>query len=141
MYHRYKDITSFEEDCFNPHIDSKFWACKYFWMEFILLAVTPLPYVHYDFWHMAKGEVMIKYRLEEVFLSIMAARGFFLVRAIFNYSVYTDPYSKKLCQQYGFEATTYYSILCEYTYNPMRFISLLFVFFVLLYAFLLRIYE
>lgn len=34
-----------------------------------------------------------------------------------------------------------YAILCELTFNPMRFISMVFVLFVTLYAYLLRIYE
>jgi len=141
LYHRYKDITSSEEDRYNPIIDCSFYKCKYFWMEFILLSVTPLPYFHYEFTHVAKGGLVVTYRLEDVFLSIMAFRGFFLIRAIFNYSVYTDSYSKKLCQQYGFESSMIYAMLCELTYNPMRFISLLFVLFVTVYAYLLRIYE
>lgn len=97
LYHRYKDITSSEEDRYNPVIECSYYKCKWFWIEFFLLGITPMPYFHYEFTHIAKGGVVVTYRLEDVFLSIMAFRGFFLLRAIFNYSVYTDCYSKKLC--------------------------------------------
>lgn len=141
LYHRYKDITSSEEDKYDPLVHGRFYSQRSFWLEFIMLSCTPPPYLHLTFPHVAKGGVEVKYRLEEVMLSIMAFRGYFLLRAIFNYSVYTNPYSKKLCQNYGFHSSNSYAILCEMTYNPIRLIIWLFIGFVIFGAYLLRIYE
>lgn len=71
----------------------------------------------------------------------MVLRGFFILRAITNYSYYTDPYSRKLSSQYGFNSNIRYALLCELKYNPFRFIIVLWLSFVLTFAYVLRIYE
>lgn len=44
-----------------------------------------------------KVNVTVNYYLSEYMLTVMAFRGFYIFRSYFNYSEYTDPYSKKLC--------------------------------------------
>lgn len=50
--------------------------------------------------------------LDEILLSIMVLRSFFILRAFTNYSHYTDPYSRKLSSQYGFDSNIGYALLC-----------------------------
>ena len=42
----------------------------------------------------------------------MWLRVFFLVRSLFNYSLYTDAHSKKLCKMYGFDADVRWTVKC-----------------------------
>ena len=60
--------------------------------------------------HTAKKETVVYYFLSEFMLAIMAMRGFYVLRSYINYTKYTDPYSKKLCQNYGFNANIRFTI-------------------------------
>lgn len=75
-------------------------------------------------------------------LAVMAFRGFYILRSYYNYQNYTDPFSKKLSQQYGFNANLRFSFKAQLrgatSTNTVIFISVLFVLF---YAYLLRIFE
>lgn len=55
---------------------------------------------------------MVTYLFSEMILAVMWFRVYFLVRSIFNYSIYTDAYSKKLCQTYGFSANVRFTFKC-----------------------------
>jgi hypothetical protein len=71
----------------------------------------------------------------------MALRILVIVRVWLNYSVYTDTYTKKLSQQYGFAADMMFALKSKLRNNPMGTISTLFVTFVMLYSYVLRIFE
>jgi len=95
LYYRYKEVTSSEIDKYSPQLTHaiKNWA---FVVEFVILAATPLPYFDYIIETTGKGGLAVYYTFDDLILSIMAFRGIFFLRAVFNYSIYTDPYSKKL---------------------------------------------
>ena len=67
-------------------------------IEFMLLATCPLPFIDFYVPLVGKNGIVVNYFLSEFMLSVMAFRGFYIIRTMFNYSIYTDPYSKKLCQ-------------------------------------------
>jgi len=71
----------------------------------------------------------------------MFVRVYFLLRAIFNYSMYTDTYAKKLCRNYGVSANVRFSFKCLLIRYPGQTIVMTFSLSVLIIAYLLRIFE
>ena len=69
----------------------------HFAMEFMFLLFCPVPYVDFYISHVAKKERIIYYFFSELMLALMAFRIIFFVRSVFNYYIYTDAYSKKIC--------------------------------------------
>lgn len=81
------------------------------------------------------------YYLCDFILVFMFLRLFFLARSIMNYSLYTDSYSKRLCQQYGFTSGVRFSLKVYFINSPMKFVMLLFFINTIIIAYLLRILE
>lgn len=107
----------------------------------LVLSLCPLPYYDKYFDHTARGNVKVYYFLSEIQTAVMSTRFFFLLRAGLNYSKYKDFFSKKLCQMYGFQTSMSYTIKCELKERPARTVACIFVFFVVQYAYILRIFE
>jgi len=81
------------------------------------LIICPIPY--YDFIIMINAPsldrmstIKIYYLLSDFILAFMFARVFFLMRAGFNYSMFMDVYSKKLCKAFGFTANVRFAYKC-----------------------------
>ena len=74
-------------------------------------------------------------------LVLMFVRVIFLIRAIFNYSTFTDLYSKRLCESYGFTANVRFTFKCLIIRNPglTTFCTIFVSTFML--AYFLRIFE
>lgn len=106
-----------------------------------MMSITPIPYFDMYIEHDAKSGVKVYYFLSEIMLSVMAFRLVYIVRAYFNYSIYADSYSKKLFQQYGFEANLGFTFKAQLINQPQRTIGLVFISFVLMYSYILRIFE
>jgi hypothetical protein len=72
--------------------------------------VEPIPFydtiIKFDYMNIAdKGsKVTVYFLLSDFLLIIMFARIYFVIRAVFNFSRFTDVYAKKLCKSYGFTA-------------------------------------
>jgi hypothetical protein len=79
--------------------------------------------------------------LSDYFLAIMFARFFFLMRTIFNHSIYTDAFFKKLCREYGFNPGVRFTLKCYLATNPGETISILFITTLLIIAYIFRIFE
>lgn len=60
---------------------------------------------------------------------------------MFNYSVYTDPLSKKVCKGYGFYAGTNFAIQSKLLIDPFQTCFIMFFGTVCLFAYLVRIFE
>ena len=88
-----------------------------------------------------KTRVRVQYLLSDFILVIMFSKIIFLIRAIFNYSMFTDTYAKKLCNNYGVSANIRFSFKCQMINHPMRTIFLVFFSSVLILAYQLRIFE
>ena len=71
----------------------------------------------------------------------MLLRLFFIARTCINYSVYTDAYSKKLCRQYGFTSGVRFTLKVQCLMNPTYFVGTLFLANILIFSYVLRIFE
>ena len=89
----------------------------------------------------ATGGHTIYYFLSDFFIAIMFFRLFFVIRMLFSYSMYTDAYSKKLCNSYGFSGGTRFVLKSMMLLEPGKSVVFLFVFSVLIFAYLIRIFE
>ena len=88
-----------------------------FWLEAFILLIGPLPYYDPIITISALGidkreRVIVEYLLSDFILSFMFIKMIFLIRAVFNYSMYTDTYAKKLCNNYGVSANIRFSFKC-----------------------------
>lgn len=68
-------------------------------------------------------------------------RIYFLVRSCFNYSIYTDAYSKKLCKSYGINDDVKWTLKCYINKKPEKTVCCLFVCSTLILSYVLRIFE
>ena len=120
-----------------------------FLLEVLILAICPLPfYEHYipiDYDYIADdGSVdtlTAYYTLSDFLMAFMFLRVFFLCRTVINFSIYTDAFSKKLCNSYGFISGVRFTVRCHMQQNPGRTIMFIFTVSVLVLAFLLRVFE
>ena len=79
--------------------------------------------------------------LSDYFFAFMFCRFFFLMRTIFNHSIYTDAFFKKLCREYGFNPGVRFTLKCYLATNPGETISILFISTLLMIAYVFRIFE
>ena len=113
-----------------------------FMFEVTLLMVSPIPYYdRYITYEDCKDGITVHYLLSEFLVAIMILRMYFLIRTFFNFSLYADAISKKICKNYGFEAGVRYTIKCLIIVNPE--VTVLSFFFGSLFigAYIVRIFE
>lgn len=107
------------------------------------------PYPFYEcfivgYYEDKKGDIDNKYFLyflSDWLLVFMFTRLYFSYRAIINYSLYTDAYSRKVCKTFGFTSGVRFSYKCHLENNPGMFVLVLFVGTVLLLSYIMRIFE
>ena len=85
--------------------------------------------------------IVAEYFLGDFFLAFMFLRVYQILRCVMNYCLYTDAFSKKLCETYGFENGISFAIKCLLRIYPARIILLNFAVFTMLYSYLLRLFE
>jgi hypothetical protein len=71
----------------------------------------------------------------------MFLRVFFVARSLFNYSIYTDAYFKKLCREHGFNPGVRFTFKCYLATYPERTIMSLFFGTLMIIAYVFRILE
>ena len=86
-----------------------------FWREAFIFLIVPIPY--YDFiiteevLNLDKNSyVTVYYLFSDFILASMFLRFIFIIRAVFNYTIFMDIYSKKLCKTYGFTANMKFAL-------------------------------
>ena len=91
----------------------------------------------------AKSETIDVYYLASDFLfAAKFLRIYFVIRAIFNYNIYMDLYSKKLCKtQYGFTANIRFTFKSLLKTRPGLLVTTITVGSILVLAYLIRIFE
>ena len=125
---------------------------RYFVVEVMLLLMCPLPwfeyYVEFPYVLSAKNNrtgvlenIVIKQFLSDFIMCFMFFRIFFGFRAIFNYSIYSDAYSRKVCKYYDFYPGFRFILKSNFISNPVTTIVTLFSLSVINLAFLLRVFE
>ena len=71
----------------------------------------------------------------------MFFRIYFLFKSIFNYSIFTDAFSKGLCRDYGFYPGQRFILKCLFVSSPTTTVLVMFITTTLLLAYVLRIFE
>lgn len=71
----------------------------------------------------------------------MFIRWIFLYRSILNYSPYTDAFTRKLCQENGFNFSYLFMVKCMFHKAPFKFVLINFILFVIFFSQLLRTFE
>ena len=71
----------------------------------------------------------------------MFFRIFFVIRAVFNYNMYTDVFAKKLCRSYGFTANVRFTFKSLLKTDPARTVSVTMLGSVLVLAYCMRVFE
>jgi hypothetical protein len=84
---------------------------------------------------------VIPHLLSDLLFAIMFFRVIYLARSVFNYSIYSDAYFKKLCKEYGFNPGVRFSLKCYLSLYPERTVIFLFFSTIFVLAYLLRIFE
>ena len=137
----------------NPLEDPKVRAIKKrrimtrgFFIETAILLIFPYPFYErifsFDFISVdGKTTEQVYYPLCHFLIVARFARLFFLVRSIFNFSLYTDAYSKKLCQSYGFTSEVRFTFKCLFATNPEKLVVIIFGSTIMILAYVLRIFE
>ena len=90
---------------------------------------------------LCKNNFPVVYLLSEFQLAFMWLRVYFILRSIFNYSIYTDAYSKKLCQSYGFSSGVRFTFKCYMIGSPEWTVIILFSSTIMILAYILRVFE
>ena len=80
--------------------------------EVLVLCLSPIPYFDAYVPFEAKTGKTGHYLLSEIMVAFMWLRMYFLIRTVFNYSIYSDALSKKICKSYGVDANVRYIIKC-----------------------------
>ncbi len=85
--------------------------------------------------------VKVYYLVSDFILVVMFLRIFFVIRAIFNYNMYTDVFAKKLCRSYGFTANVRFTFKSLLKTDPARTVSVTMLGSVMVLAYCLRVFE
>lgn len=145
--------TAFNSDSQNLLENNKLYqktlVNRFFFLEILMLLICPLPFyehyimVEYDVENGDGGTFDLKcnYFVSDFILAFMFLRFIFMIRAVINYSIYTDAYSKKLCLSYGFTSNVRFAIKCHLSMSPTLTVFTLFGFVVFVIAYVLRIFE
>jgi hypothetical protein len=122
------------------------WFGTSFWFEAFIFLIWPIPY--YDFIitidtidQARTGTVPVYYLFSDFILALMWIRCIFILRAVFNYTIFMDIYSKKLCKSYGFTANVRFAFKCMLNSSPGYTVFAVLFLSVLILAYLLRIFE
>ena len=83
----------------------------------------------------------VYYLASDFILVFMFLRLFFVMRAVFNYSMYTDVFAKKLCRSYGFTANVRFTYKSLLKTDPAKTVIITMFASTLVLAYQLRVFE
>lgn len=111
-----------------------------------MILLCPIPYwdmiIDINALNTSKtAPVPVYYLLSDFILAFMFVRTIFLARAVINYSIFMDIYSKRLCKSYGFTANVRFSFKCFVRSSPGSTVAIILACSVLILAYLMRIAE
>ena len=123
------------------------WFRPSFWAEALLFCICPIPYydqvIRVKFMDMTDktSYTYTYYLISDFILIFMFLRLFFVVRAIFNYNIFTDVYAKKLCKSYGFTAGQRFTFKSILKTKPEMTVMVMTLGSILIFAYIIRITE
>lgn len=136
----YDDIVNANKDkCEFTH--QNHWFNKYFFFDFFILFISPIPFYDAYVTMEINGGDSLTFFLNDFLFAFMFLRLYQFVRSLFNYSIYTDPLSKKVCKDYGFSAGTNFAIQSKILIDPFQTCFIMFFGTVFIFAYLVRIFE
>ena len=103
--------------------------------------IIPNVYYHGYVETTSNGNKKVYMLFSECLFAFMWLRLLFLIRTSYNYSVYRDPLSKKICQSYGFRSGIFYTIKCQLLISPEQTVMTVFAITIFSAAYLVRIFE
>lgn len=119
-----------------------------FFFEFSILIIHPPPGVEklYTFMiiNMLGNKnilVPVYYLLSDFLFALMFCRFYFLIRALLNFSIFSDLYSKRLCSKFGVEASVGFYCKALYVKKPGVIIILISSLSITWLSYVLRIFE
>lgn len=119
-----------------------------FAMEFLILAVHPLPYYereyHVEYLDMLATKTLYvdtRYMLGDFLFAFMLLRVYFLVRTLMNLNLYNDLQSKRICGLNDVAPGHYFSIKALVEERPGTTVAIFALISVLWLSYLLRIFE
>ena len=74
-------------------------------------------------------------------MAFMWLRILYLLKTVYNFSIYSDAYAKRLCALYGFENDIWFTIKTQFVVHPERSILFIFLAFTSMFAYIVRIFE
>lgn len=86
-------------------------------------------------------KISVYYLFSDFILAFMFIRIFYLMRAFFNYTMFMDVYSKKLCRSFNFTANVRFAYKCFLKKSPGKTIFGTIFMSILIGAYLIRIFE
>ena len=130
----------------NMIINTKATYGFHFFVESLLILICPVPYCDMIITMPAmnpdkNGSVKVYYLLSDFILVFMFVRILFLIRAVINYSIFMDIYSKKLCKSYGFTANVRFAFKCFVRSSPGITVAMILISSVLVLAYSIRVFE
>jgi len=109
------------------------------------MCIFPWPfydtYILSDYTEENNYDIVVDYTLSDMFLSIMFLRVIFLYRSVLNYSLYTDAFTKKLCNEYGFQNNHKFALKCLFNIYPATIVGSTFLLTVFIESYMLRLFE
>mmetsp|Transcript_17377 Transcript_17377/g.12417 ORF Transcript_17377/g.12417 Transcript_17377/m.12417 type:complete len:197 (+) Transcript_17377:245-835(+) len=135
-------------DAVQQRDDKRFFISFKYLLEMLILCLHPIPYLDFvfsircvDITSANSTYIHVPYTLGQILLACMFARLYFCFRAIFNYSMFTDLYAKRLCESYGFTANVRFAMKCFLIKHPVTTVTVVLVSSVVVLAYILRIFE
>ena len=139
IYYRYSEVLIDQTKLYIPEHTKM--LNEHFYIEFVCMCFCPIPWIDFYIQHTAAKGKVIYYFFSEIMLALMVFRLIFIIRSVFNYMIYTDCYSKRICQTYGFNNGLVFAYKCQMTNNTARTVIYTCLIVTFSFAWLLRIVE
>ena len=123
------------------------WFRGSFWWEALIFIICPIPFNDWLYKcetiniNRKQETVTVYYLMSDFILVFMFLRIFFLIRAVFNYNMYTDVYAKKLCRSYGFTANVRFTFKSLLKTDPAMTVCTTMLLSVVVLAYCMRVFE
>jgi len=136
------------EDHHSHQFYKKRWS-KYLWVEVLILLICPIPEVEFFVkftyrTHDFEGktvDVDCRQFFSDYLMCLMYLRLYFVVRACFNYSVYSDAFSRNICKNHDFYPGFRFILKSRLASAPETTVMIMFFGSVVVLSFMLRVFE
>lgn len=117
---------------------------KLIWLEILILLLCPIPYVEcYLEAEYNDREKMVEMHqwLSDYIMCLMFMRIYFIIRAVFNYSIYSNSFSRNICKNHDFYPGFRFIFKSALSSMPELTVTLMFFVSTFIFAFILHVCE